>query len=103
VIYRDRVQYAVVGDAGPYDLIGEASYATARALGINPDPHGGGTPSGVTYIVFKNSRATPIESRDAAEETGERLARQFVRGSGDREFVRGSGDREVVWRSGGRE
>ncbi|MGC0333815.1 hypothetical protein RKD23_006805 [Streptomyces sp. SAI-170] len=85
VIYRDRVQYAVIGDAGPYDLIGEASYATARALGINPDPHGGGTPSGVTYIVFKNSRATPLESRDAAVETGERLARQFVRGSGGRE------------------
>ncbi|MFI6493005.1 glycoside hydrolase family 75 protein [Streptomyces sp. NPDC050564] len=25
VIYRDRVQYAVVGDAGPRDPIGEAS------------------------------------------------------------------------------
>ncbi|MFI9151634.1 glycoside hydrolase family 75 protein [Streptomyces sp. NPDC053367] len=85
VIYRGRVQYAVVGDAGPHDLIGEASYATAEALGIDPDPHGGGTPSGVTYIVFKDSRATPVESRKAAEETGERLARQFVRGAGDRE------------------
>jgi hypothetical protein len=79
VVHRGRGQYAVVGDAGPQEIIGEASYATAEALGINPDPHGGGTPSGVTYIVFKNSRATPIESRDAAEEIGERLARQFVR------------------------
>ncbi|MFJ5774049.1 glycoside hydrolase family 75 protein [Streptomyces sp. NPDC093094] len=78
VVHRDRVQYAVVGDAGPAGIIGEASYATAEALGIDPDPHGGGTPSGVTYIVFKDSRVTPIESRAAAEELGERLAREFV-------------------------
>jgi hypothetical protein len=78
VIYKDRVQYAVVGDTGPHDIIGEASYATAAALGINPDPHGGGTPSGVTYIVFKNSKVSPIENHAAAVETGERLAKQFV-------------------------
>lgn len=80
VVYRDRVQYAVVGDTGPSGIIGEASYATAKALGIRPDPRGGGTPSGVTYIVFKDSRATPIESHASAVEVGERLARLFVRG-----------------------
>ncbi|WP_151481963.1 glycoside hydrolase family 75 protein [Streptomyces albicerus] len=79
VIHRDRVQYAVVGDIGPHDIIGEASYATARALGIRPDPRGGGTPSGVTYILFKDSGAAPIESRRAAAAQGERLAREFVR------------------------
>ena len=78
VIYKDRVQYAVVGDTGPHDIIGEASYASAAALGINPDPHGGGTASGVTYIVFKNSKVSPIENHAAAVETGERLAKQFV-------------------------
>jgi hypothetical protein len=82
VVHRDRIQYAVVGDVGPGGIIGEASYATARALGIRPDPRGGGAPSGVTYIVFRNSRATPIESHAAAVEAGERLARQFVRGEG---------------------
>ncbi|MFD6919285.1 glycoside hydrolase family 75 protein [Streptomyces sp. NPDC059944] len=80
VIYRDRVQYAVVGDTGPSDIIGEASYATAEALGIRPDPRGGGTPSGVTYIVFKNSRVSPIEDHAAAVAAGERLARTFVSG-----------------------
>ncbi|MGW6211136.1 glycoside hydrolase family 75 protein [Streptomyces sp. NPDC055109] len=80
VIYRDRVQYAVVGDTGPSDIIGEASYATAKALGIRPDPRGGGTPSGVTYIVFKNSRVSPIEDHAAAVTAGERLARTFVNG-----------------------
>ncbi|GAB2728355.1 glycoside hydrolase family 75 protein [Streptomyces bullii] len=78
VVHQDRVQYAVVGDTGPEDIIGEASYATAEALGISPDPVGGGTGSGVTYIVFKESRVTPIEDRAAAVTTGERLARQFV-------------------------
>ncbi|WP_030955602.1 glycoside hydrolase family 75 protein [Streptomyces sp. NRRL S-481] len=77
VVYRDRVRYAVVGDTGPRNIIGEASYATARALGIRPDPHGGGTPSGVTYIVFKNSRVSPIEDDAAAVATGERLTREL--------------------------
>lgn len=78
VVHRDRVQYAVVGDTGPQDIIGEASHATAKALGIRADPQGGGTPSGVTYIVFKNARVSPIEDRAAAVTTGERLARRFV-------------------------
>ncbi len=82
VVYRDRVQYAVVGDVGPYDIIGEASYATAAALGIRPDPHGGGAPSGVTYIVFRNSRATPVESHASAVAAGEWLARSFVEAVG---------------------
>ncbi|MET9392884.1 glycoside hydrolase family 75 protein [Streptomyces sp. NPDC006624] len=80
VIHRDRVQYAVVGDTGPQGIIGEASYATAEALGIRPDPHGGGVPSGVTYIVFKNSRVSPIEDHAQAVAAGERLAREFVAG-----------------------
>jgi hypothetical protein len=79
VVYRDRVQYAVVGDIGPRGIIGEASYATARGLGIRPDPRGGGTSSGVTYIVFKDSRVKPIEDHAAAVAAGQRLARLFVR------------------------
>ncbi|MBJ6647635.1 glycoside hydrolase family 75 protein [Streptomyces griseoincarnatus] len=78
VVYRDRVSYAVVGDTGPADIIGEASHAAATSLGIDPDPRSGGTPSGVTYIVFKDSRVTPLEDREAAETQGERLAREFV-------------------------
>lgn len=80
VVYRGRVRYAVVGDVGPRDIIGEASYATAKALGIPPDPRTGGTASGVTYIVFKEARVTPIEDAAAAARVGERLARRFVDG-----------------------
>ncbi|WP_234362603.1 glycoside hydrolase family 75 protein [Streptomyces formicae] len=79
VIHRDKVQYAVVGDTGPTDLIGEASYATAKALGIRADPKRGGVDSGVTYVVFKGPKATPIESHRAAVARGEALARRFVR------------------------
>ncbi|MFJ8596772.1 glycoside hydrolase family 75 protein [Streptomyces sp. NPDC093598] len=78
VVYRDRVRYAVVGDTGPQGIIGEASYATAKALGIRPHPHGGGARSGVTYIVFKDIKVSPIEDRAAAVATGERAAEQFI-------------------------
>ncbi|MFG2577142.1 glycoside hydrolase family 75 protein [Streptomyces sp. NPDC048481] len=78
VVYQGKVEYAVVGDTGPTNIIGEASYATAAALGIDPDPENGGTDSGVTYILFKNSRVSPIESHSAAVTVGDRLARTFL-------------------------
>jgi len=78
VIYNNQITYAVVGDTGPTDIIGEASYATANSLGINPDPSNGGTDSGVTYLFFKNSKVTPIENHANAVSTGQTLARQFV-------------------------
>ncbi|NGO48288.1 glycoside hydrolase family 75 protein [Streptomyces ureilyticus] len=78
VIHNNQVQYAVVGDTGPTDIIGEASYATAEALGIDPEPTTGGTASDVTYIVFTNSRVSPIESRGVAASLGESLAKRFL-------------------------
>jgi hypothetical protein len=78
VIHGGSVQYAVVGDTGPAGIIGEASYATALALGIPADPARGGTASGVTYILFKGSRAVPIENHSAAVRLGDALAKKFV-------------------------
>ncbi|MFF0225397.1 glycoside hydrolase family 75 protein [Streptomyces sp. NPDC004629] len=78
VVYADKVEYAVVGDTGPTGIIGEASYATARALGIDPDPETGGADSGVTYVLFQNSQVSPIEDHGAAVALGDRLAKQFV-------------------------
>jgi hypothetical protein len=85
VVYRDRVEYAVVGDIGPRDIIGEASYAAARRLGIPADPSTGGVGSGVTYIVFKHSRIDAIEDHTAAVAAGERLARRLLDGRTARE------------------
>ncbi|MFE1749372.1 glycoside hydrolase family 75 protein [Streptomyces anandii] len=81
VVYRGRVQYAVVGDTGPRDLIGEASYATARRLGIPADPLGGGVRSGVTYIVFKHARVDALEDHAATVARGERLLRRLLDGT----------------------
>ncbi|MFD9485296.1 glycoside hydrolase family 75 protein [Streptomyces sp. NPDC059991] len=78
VIYNNKVEYAVVGDSGPSKIIGEASYATAKALGINPDPATGGAESGVTYILFKDSQTKPIESHSAAVSLGDDLAKKFI-------------------------
>ncbi|MFF7494895.1 glycoside hydrolase family 75 protein [Streptomyces rubiginosohelvolus] len=78
VVYRDRVRYGVIGDTGPTGIIGEASYAMAKTLDIDPDPSTGGAESGVTYIAFKNSRISPIESRARAQSRGAALAREFV-------------------------
>lgn len=78
VVHGDRVAYGVVGDTGPAKIIGEASYAMARALGIDADPVDGGVPSGVTYILFTGSEADPVESRTSATTRGEALARAFL-------------------------
>ncbi len=78
VIYHGHVEYAVFADEGPDDSIGEASYATAKSLGIDPDPKTGGTSDKVTYIVFKNSKVSPVENHAAAVTQGRRFAQQFV-------------------------
>ncbi|MFK0293099.1 glycoside hydrolase family 75 protein [Streptomyces sp. NPDC090442] len=78
VIYDNQVEYAVVGDTGPDKIIGEASYAAAKALGIDPNPETGGADSGVTYVLFKNSQASPIESHADAVSRGDALAKKFL-------------------------
>jgi hypothetical protein len=80
VIYNNKVVYAVFADEGPSNIIGEASYATARALGINPDPENGGVDSGVTYIVFPGKVPSPIESNSAIDSKGIAAANAFVNG-----------------------
>lgn len=85
LIHRGRVVYATVGDIGPTDLIGEASYAAARALGVSPDPIGGGVPAkDVTYILFPGETAKPIESGASATERGRAAARKLIRAAAGR-------------------
>jgi predicted secreted protein len=80
VIYNGQVEYAVMGDTGPSNIIGEASYRTAADLGINPDPSNGGTDTGVTYIVFTGSgtKVASIQTHSQAVTLGQQLAQQFV-------------------------
>jgi Fungal chitosanase of glycosyl hydrolase group 75 len=78
VIYNNKVVYAVFADEGPNDIIGEASFATAQALGINPDPANGGTDSGVTYIVFTGKVPNPVENNATIDQVGAAAATAFV-------------------------
>jgi hypothetical protein len=76
VIYAGQVRFGVIGDTGPVGIIGEASYAMAAALGIDPDPAIGGSDGPVTYIAFTGSAAVqdPIEDHAATTALGQSLA-----------------------------
>jgi len=78
IIFGGKMVYAVFADEGPKTIIGEASFATAKALGINPDPSNGGTDSGVTYIVFPGKVPSPVENNTAITNTGVAAATAFV-------------------------
>jgi Fungal chitosanase of glycosyl hydrolase group 75 len=80
VIYNGKLNYGVFGDEGPSSIIGEASYAMANSLGIDPDPSTGGVDSGVTYIAFTGAGAiqSPIEDHDGAVTLGQSLARKLI-------------------------
>jgi hypothetical protein len=78
VLYKNQIGYAVFGDVGPSADIGEASYATAALLGIDPNPKTGGVDSpDVLYVAFTGSSGvvTPIENHTDAVSVGQaRLA-----------------------------
>jgi hypothetical protein len=81
VVYRDRVAYGIVGTVGVPDVIGDASYAMASALGINPDPMNGGVATNtVTYIAFTgpNAAVTVNEDHDEAQRIGEAAAAALI-------------------------
>ncbi len=80
VLYDNQVAYGVFGDEGPDNIIGEASYAMAKGLGIDPDPSTGGADSGVTYILFtgKGAVVDPIEDPAAATALGPQLAGMLI-------------------------
>jgi glycosyl hydrolase group 75 (putative chitosanase)/carbohydrate binding protein with CBM35 domain len=77
VIVNDRVFYAVVGDTGPTPVIGAASYATAKGLGV-ADPNAGGIDSGVTYLVFQATNPNKTEDHAGAVTSGQQMAHDFV-------------------------
>lgn len=81
VIYEGRLVYGVFGDMNGEGIIGEASYAMASALGIDPDPrYGGADGKVVTYIAFTGPSGvvTPIESHAAAVRKGQQLSSQLM-------------------------
>jgi hypothetical protein len=80
VIYNGQVAYGILGDVGPAGVIGEASYAMAKQLGINPSPTSGGVDSGVTYAAFTGTGAAVTKNEDAAQavQLGQSLASHLI-------------------------
>jgi len=54
---------AIVADVGPATQIGEGSVALATALGLSGDASHGGTSSGIVWVVFPGSAASPAWPR----------------------------------------
>jgi hypothetical protein len=50
-----KSSYAIFGDVGPSDRIGEGSVALAENLGIRSDARNGGTRRGILFIIFPGS------------------------------------------------
>jgi len=80
VIHKGKLEFGIVGDVGPTAILGEASYAMAKKLGINPDPKVGGTAQEVAYIVFTGTVAKVKKNEDQAEAVtlGTQRAQQFL-------------------------
>jgi len=80
VIYGGKVAYGVLGDVGPAGVIGEASYAMAKQLGINSSPTSGGVDTGVTYVAFTGTSAAVTKNEDNAQAVslGDSLASKLI-------------------------
>jgi hypothetical protein len=66
-----KSSYAIFGDVGPPDRIGEGSMALAENLGIRSDARNGGARRGILFLVFPgsgNGRPRPIEEINAEAE-----------------------------------
>jgi hypothetical protein len=74
---NSKMSYAIFGDVGPHDRIGEGSMALAENLGIRSDARNGGTRRGILYLVFPgsgNGRPRTIEEINAE---GQRLVQNW--------------------------
>ncbi len=81
VIFNGQLAWGIFGDEGPEDIIGEASYAMAQSLGIDPNPSTGGHDGvDVTYLVFTGASAVVATPEDhaAAVTLGQSLAAQVL-------------------------
>ena len=85
IIYKGKVTFAVLADTGPPEIIGEASYATAKIQGIPENPENGGTDGPVIYIVFTgaaNRGAITLAGHADVLTKGKALAEQFIQDNG---------------------
>lgn len=68
-----KSSYAIFGDVGPFDRIGEGSMALAENLGIRSDARNGGARRGILYLVFPGSGNGRPRTNEEISAEGQRL------------------------------
>jgi Fungal chitosanase of glycosyl hydrolase group 75 len=72
-LQNGKSSYALFGDVGPYDRIGEGSVALAENLGIRSDARNGGARRGILYLVFPGSGNGSPRTIEEINEEGQKL------------------------------
>jgi hypothetical protein len=70
---NSKSSFAIFGDVGPFDRIGEGSMALADSLGIRSDARNGGARRGILYLVFPGSGNGKPRSIEEISVEGQRL------------------------------
>jgi hypothetical protein len=83
IVFNERngkSSYAIFGDVGPYDRVGEGSVALAENLGIRSNARNGGTWRGVLYLVFPGSGERRPRTVEEINDQGQKLLGQWETG-----------------------
>ncbi len=72
-----KISYAIFGDVGPFDRIGEGSMALAENLGIRSDARNGGARRGIVYLVFPGSGNGSPRTLEEINAEGRRLIQEW--------------------------
>jgi len=72
-----KSSYAIFGDVGPPDRIGEGSMALAENLGIRSDARNGGARRGILYLVFPGSGNGRPRAIEEINEEGQKLVQAW--------------------------
>jgi Fungal chitosanase of glycosyl hydrolase group 75 len=72
-----KSSYAIFGDIGPSDRIGEGSIALAENLGIRSDARNGGARRGIIYLVFPGSGNRQPRSIEEIDSETEKLVQHW--------------------------
>lgn len=72
-----KMSYAIFGDVGPFDRIGEGSVALAENLGIRSDARNGGARRGIVYLVFPGSGNGGPRTIEEINAEGQKLIQEW--------------------------
>ena len=74
---NSKSSYAIFGDVGPIDRIGEGSVALAENLGIRSDARNGGARRGILYLVFPGSGNREPRTIEEINVEGQKLLQEW--------------------------